>query len=68
MYIGESFRLTEDIGKQYKRRFIEKGMGLMALTGRRPAEIFFAAKFGFPKKAGLIFEGQLKTANLPAQA
>jgi hypothetical protein len=22
-------------------RYLEKGMGLMALTGRRPAEIFF---------------------------
>jgi hypothetical protein len=23
-------------------RYLEKGMGLMALTGRRPAEIFFS--------------------------
>src|SRR5208337_961141 len=26
-------------------RYLEKGMGLMALTGRRPAEIFFSATF-----------------------
>src|SRR6516225_7538344 len=26
-------------------RYLEKGMGLMALTGRRPAEIFFSASF-----------------------
>jgi hypothetical protein len=35
----------------------------MALTGRRPAEIFFSASFSLPKKKlpfpGLIFEGQL---------
>jgi hypothetical protein len=26
-------------------RYLQKGMGPMALTGRRPAEIFFSAKF-----------------------
>jgi len=31
-------------------RYLEKGMGLMALTGRRPAEIFFSAKFSPPRK------------------
>jgi hypothetical protein len=31
-------------------RYLEKGMGLMALTGRRPAEIFFSASFSLPKK------------------
>jgi hypothetical protein len=37
----------------------------MALTGRRPAEIFFSATFSHPKKklsfTALIFDGQLKT-------
>ena len=36
-------------------------MGLMALTGRRPAEIFFSASFSLPKKKfpfpALIFSG-----------
>jgi hypothetical protein len=27
------------------QRYLEKGTALMALTGRRPAEIFFSAKF-----------------------
>jgi hypothetical protein len=31
-------------------RYLEKGMGLMALTRRRPAEIFFSAKFSLPRK------------------
>src|SRR6266478_3097953 len=31
-------------------RYLEKGMALMALTGRRPAEIFFSASFSLPKK------------------
>jgi hypothetical protein len=31
-------------------RYLEKGMGLMALTGRRPAEIFFSASFSLPKR------------------
>jgi hypothetical protein len=31
-------------------RYLEKGMGLMALTGHRPAEIFFSAKFSLPRK------------------
>jgi hypothetical protein len=41
-------------------RYLEKGMGLMALTGRRPAEIFFSATFSIPRKKlpypVLIFE------------
>jgi Telomere resolvase len=45
------------------------GMALMALTGRRPAEIFFSAKFSLPEKKqpfpALIFEGQLKTRYAP---
>ena len=44
-------------------------MGLMALTGRRPAEIFFSAKFSLPPKKlpfpALIFDGQLKTRHAP---
>ena len=50
-------------------RFISLGMGLMAVTGRRPAEIFFSASFAplaqklpFP---AVIFSGQLKTRNAP---
>src|SRR5271165_391401 len=31
----------------------KKAMGLMALTGRRPVEIFFSAKFSLPRKNGL---------------
>jgi Telomere resolvase len=50
-------------------RYLEKGMGLMALTGRRPAEIFFSASFSLPKKKlpypALIFSGQLKTRHAP---
>jgi hypothetical protein len=42
-------------------------MGLMALTGRRQAEIFFSAKFSLPRKKlpyhAVIFDGQLKTRN-----
>jgi hypothetical protein len=44
-------------------------MGLMALTGRRPAEIFFSAKFSQPQKKlhypAVIFDGQLKTRQAP---
>jgi hypothetical protein len=44
-------------------------MGLMALTGRRPAEIFFSATFSLPPKKlpypALIFDGQLKTRQAP---
>jgi hypothetical protein len=44
-------------------------LGLMALTGRRPAEIFFSAKFSLPPKKlpypALIFDGQLKTRQAP---
>src|ERR1700736_3232140 len=50
-------------------RYLQKGMGLMALTGRRPAEIFFSAKFSLPKKKppfpAVIFDGQLKTRQAP---
>jgi hypothetical protein len=39
-------------------------MGLMALTGRRPAEIFFSASFTLPRKklpySALLFDGQLE--------
>ena len=31
-------------------RYLQKGMGLMALTGRRPAEIFFSASFSLPPR------------------
>jgi hypothetical protein len=48
---------------------LEKGMGLMALTGRRPAEIFFSASFSLPPKKlpypALLFDGQLKTRQAP---
>jgi hypothetical protein len=39
--------------------------GLMTLTRRKPAEIFFSASFSLPKKKlsypALLFDGQLKT-------
>jgi hypothetical protein len=45
-------------------RYLEKGMGLMALTGRRPAEIFFSASFSLPPRKlsfpALIFDDQLE--------
>ena len=41
----------------------------MALTGYRPAKIFFSAKFSLPRKKlpypAVIFDGQLKTRNAP---
>jgi hypothetical protein len=41
----------------------------MALTGRRPAEIFFSASFGLPRQKlpypALLFDGQLKTRQAP---
>jgi hypothetical protein len=44
-------------------------MAIMALTGRRPAEIFFSAEFSLPDKKlpypALIFSGQLKTRYAP---
>jgi len=50
-------------------RFISLGMGLMAVTGRRPAEIFFSASFApAPNKLpfpAVIFGGQLKTRFAP---
>jgi hypothetical protein len=50
-------------------RYLEKGLGLMALTGRRPGEIFFSANFTLPKKKlpfpAVIFNGQLKTRQAP---
>src|SRR5271167_418988 len=49
-------------------RYLQKGMGLMALTGRRPAEIFFSATFSLPREKlpypALLFDGQLKTRQL----
>jgi len=43
----------------------QKALGLMALTGRRPAEIFFSATFSLPREKlpylALLFDGQLKT-------
>jgi hypothetical protein len=47
-------------------RFISIGMGLMAVTGRRPAEIFVSASFApAPKNPfpAVIFSGQLKTTH-----
>jgi hypothetical protein len=47
-------------------RYLQKGMGLMALTGRRPAEIFFSASFSLPqKKLPYPALGQLKTRQAP---
>jgi hypothetical protein len=44
-------------------------MGLMALTGRRPAEIFFSASFSLPPKKlpypAILFDGQRKTRQAP---
>ena len=44
-------------------------MALMALTGRRPGEIFLSARFSLPKDKlpfpALIFSGQLKTRQAP---
>jgi Telomere resolvase len=44
-------------------------MGLMALTGRRPAEIFFSASFSLSREKlpypALLFDGQLKTRQAP---
>jgi hypothetical protein len=41
----------------------------MALTWRRPAEIFFSASFSLPQKKlpypALLFDGQLKTRQAP---
>jgi hypothetical protein len=52
-------------------RYFQKGMGLMALTWRRPAEIFFSASFNLPREKlpypALLFDGQLENlARLPA--
>ena len=53
-------------------RYLEKGMGLMALTGRRPAEIFFSASFSLPPKKlpfpALISRASSKHAMPPAPA
>ena len=42
----------------------------MALTGRRPAEIFFSASFSLPREKlpypALLSDGQLKPGRLPA--
>src|SRR4029077_18633071 len=44
-------------------------VALLGLTGRRPAKIFFSAKFSLPKKKlpypAVIFDGQLKTRHAP---
>jgi Telomere resolvase len=51
------------------RTDLQKGMGLMALTGRRPAEIFFSASFSLPPKKlpypAILFDGQRKTRQAP---
>ena len=53
-------------------RYLQKGMGLMALTGRRPAEIFFSASFSLPPKKLPIppssSTADSKPARLPAPA
>lgn len=52
-------------------RYLDIGIGRMLLTGRRPAEIFFAGDFALPPKGSkpqvptLIFSGQLKTRQSP---
>jgi telomere resolvase len=52
-------------------RYLDIGIGLMLLTGRRPAEIFFAGDFSLPPKGSksqvptIIFNGQLKTRQSP---
>jgi pimeloyl-ACP methyl ester carboxylesterase len=43
-------------------RYLQKGMGLMALTGRRPAEIFFSASFSLPRQK-LPFPASSSTAS-----
>jgi len=59
---AKEFVATELLASE---RFISIGMGLMAVTGRRPAEIFFSASFApAPNKLpfpAVIFSGQLKT-------
>jgi hypothetical protein len=44
-------------------------LSLMALTGRRSAEIFFSASFSLPREKlpypALLFDGQLKTRQAP---
>jgi hypothetical protein len=44
-------------------------MGLMALAGRKPAEIFFSASFSLPREKlpypARLFDGQLKTRQAP---
>jgi hypothetical protein len=43
-------------------RYLEKGMALMALTGRRPAEIFFSASFSlFPSPDAVQHDHQPPT-------
>jgi Telomere resolvase len=43
----------------------------MALTGRRPAQIFFSASFSLPREKlpfpALLFDGQLKTRQAPGK-
>src|SRR6516225_9845468 len=49
--------------------YLEKGVGLLARTRRRPAENFFSASFSLPPKKlpfpAIIFDGQLKTRHAP---
>ena len=47
----------------------KKAWAWMALTGRRPAEIFFSATFSLPREKlpypAILFDGQLKTRQAP---
>ena len=49
-------------------RYLQKGMGLMALTGRRPAEIFFSASFSLPPEKTPLSRPHLRrpTQNSPS--
>jgi Telomere resolvase len=50
-------------------RYLQKGMGLIALSGRRPAEIFLSATFSLPREKlpypALLLDGQLETRQAP---
>jgi hypothetical protein len=48
-------------------RYLQKGMGLMALTGRRPAEIFFSASFASPEKNSPIAPSSSTANSKPAK-
>jgi hypothetical protein len=49
-------------------RYLEKGMGLMALTGRRPAEIFFSAKFSSGQMPACPSDNRTSFQWLPCKA